>query len=117
MDSEKRDYFESFDPNDEPYRELRYGDRIIRMEGVIVDVSDGGISVDLKGRLGHIEVPLRMVISDGPLEVGQEIGWNMSFLEQLDVRPNAVYVRNRELSRKFREKKTAEKQNRDRKEQ
>ena len=30
---------------------LHYGDRIIYMEGVVVDVDDCSISVDLKGRL------------------------------------------------------------------
>ena len=31
---------------------LKYGDKIIYMEGVIVDVDDCSISIDLKGRLG-----------------------------------------------------------------
>ena len=31
---------------------LKYGDRILYMEGVIVEVHDGCVAVDLKGRLG-----------------------------------------------------------------
>ena len=61
---------------------MKYGDRIIRMEGVIVAVRDGAIDVDLMGRLGFISVPKRMVISDSELKVGQTVAWNMSFIEQ-----------------------------------
>ena len=35
---------------------LHYGDRIIYMEGVVVDVDDCSISVDLKGRLGFFKL-------------------------------------------------------------
>ena len=34
---------------------LKYGDRIIYMEGICVDVDDCSISVDLKGRLGFFQ--------------------------------------------------------------
>ena len=34
---------------------LKYGDRIIYMEGICVDVDDCSISVDLKGRLGFFK--------------------------------------------------------------
>ena len=61
---------------------MKYGDRIIRMEGVIVEVHDGAIAIDFKGRLGHLRIPKRMIISDYDLEVGQEVAWNMSFIEQ-----------------------------------
>ncbi len=64
---------------------MKYGDRIIYMEGIITEVHDGSISVDFKGRLGHLTVPLRMVICDQPLQVGQEVALNMSFIEQKDV--------------------------------
>ena len=61
---------------------MKYGDRIIRMEGVIVEVHDGAVAIDFKGRLGHLRIPKRMIISDYDLEVGQEVAWNMSFIEQ-----------------------------------
>ena len=41
---------------------LNYGDRIIYMEGVVVDIDDCSISVDLKGRLGFFKAPKRMFI-------------------------------------------------------
>ena len=58
---------------------LHYGDKIIYMEGVIVDVDDCSISIDLKGRLGFFKAPKRMFICDTEPKVGQEVGWNMSF--------------------------------------
>lgn len=74
--------------------DLKYGDKIIRMEGVIVEVHDGVVAVDLKGRLGYLKVPVRMFISDYPIKVGQEVAWNMSFVEQLGPEVNEKYVSN-----------------------
>ncbi|WP_418965732.1 CBO2463/CBO2479 domain-containing protein [Cetobacterium sp.] len=62
---------------------MKYGDKIIEMHGVIVKVQGGGIGVDFKGRLGHIEIPKRMIITDYPLEVGQKVVFKMSFLEMI----------------------------------
>lgn len=73
---------------------MKYGDRIIRMEGVIVEVHDGCVGVDLKGRLGFLKVPMRMLITDYPIEVGQEVAWNMSFIEQLGPEVNEKYMSN-----------------------
>ena len=53
------------------------------MEGVIVEIHDGCVGIDLKGRLGYLKIPMRMLITDYPLAVGQEVAWNMSFVEQL----------------------------------
>lgn len=63
--------------------ELKYGDRIIYMEGIITNVHSGSVEIDLKGRLGHLTIPKRMIISDKELEIGQNVGWNMSFVEQV----------------------------------
>ena len=73
---------------------MKYGDKIIRMEGVIVAVRDGAIDVDLMGRLGFISVPKRMVISDTELKVGQTVAWNMSFIEQKGPEVNEKYFNN-----------------------
>lgn len=64
--------------------ELRYGDKIIYMEGIITNVHSGSVEIDLKGRLGHLTIPKRMIISDTELKEGQEVAWNMSFIEQLN---------------------------------
>ncbi|MBR2675160.1 MAG: hypothetical protein IKE52_06915 [Mogibacterium sp.] len=71
---------------------MKYGDKIIRMEGVIVEVHDGAVAIDFKGRLGHIRIPKRMIISDYDLEVGQEVAWNMSFIEQESSEVNEKYL-------------------------
>lgn len=74
--------------------DLKYGDKIIRMEGVIVEVHDGCVGIDLKGRLGYLKVPMRMFISDYEIKVGQEVAWNMSFVEQLGPEVNDKYISN-----------------------
>ena len=81
---------------------MQYGDKIIKMEGIIVEVHDGAIAVDLKGRLGFLKVPLRMVISDYPLKVGQTVAWNMSFIEQEGPEINEKYVSNIEIQNRRR---------------
>lgn len=73
---------------------MKYGDRIIKMEGIVTEVHDGGIIIDLKGRLGQLKVPMRMVISDYPVEVGQIVAWNMSFVEQVSAEVNPKYIAN-----------------------
>ena len=73
---------------------LKYGDKILYMEGVNVEVHDGCVGVDLKGRLGYLKVPMRMFISDYEIKIGQEVGFNMSFVEQLGNEINEKYISN-----------------------
>lgn len=73
---------------------LAYGDKIIRMEGVITEVHDGAVAIDLKGRLGSLRIPLRMFISEYEIRVGQEVAWSMSFIEQLGPEVNRRYLQN-----------------------
>ncbi|ACQ53923.1 CBO2463/CBO2479 domain-containing protein [Clostridium botulinum] len=80
--------------------DLKYGDKILEMQGVIVDVSDGAVAIDFKGRLGYLKVPRRMIISDYELKVGQEIGLNMSFVEVLSDKINEKYVSNLEIQKR-----------------
>ena len=80
---------------------MKYGDRIIRMEGIIVEVHDGSVAIDFKGRLGHLRIPKRMIISDYDLEVGQVVAWNMSFIEQESPEVNERYLETIEHSRKL----------------
>lgn len=79
---------------------IKYGDKIIYMEGVIVEVHDGCVGIDLKGRLGYLKVPMRMLISDYEIKVGQEVGWNMSFPEQLGPEVNDKYFSNQDAYKK-----------------
>ena len=52
------------------------------------------MAIDLKGRLGYLKVPMRMFISDYEIKVGQEVAWNMSFVEQLGPEVNEKYISN-----------------------
>ncbi|WP_330390985.1 CBO2463/CBO2479 domain-containing protein [Tindallia magadiensis] len=79
---------------------MKYGDKIIYIEGIIIEVKDGAVSIDLKGRLGFLKVPMRMLINDYPLKVGQEVGLNMSFVEVLSEEVNETYVSNIEKRNK-----------------
>ena len=72
---------------------MKYGDKIIYMEGIITEVHDGSVAIDFKGRLGSLRIPKRMIISDYELKVGQEVGLNMSFIEQLGEEVNEKYLK------------------------
>ena len=61
----------------------KYIDKVNYYEGIITEVHDGSVSFDIKGRLGKISIPKRMIISDNELEVGQIVAFNMSFIEQI----------------------------------
>ena len=73
---------------------MKYGDKIIYMEGIIVDFDDCSVSIDFKGRLGFLKVPKRMIITDYPLEIGLEVAMNMSFVEVLSDEVNEKYLSN-----------------------
>ena len=73
---------------------MKYGDKIIEMYGIIIEVHDGSVSIDLKGRLGFMKIPMRMLITDYPVKLGQEVGFKMSFIEVLFEEPNEKYVSN-----------------------
>lgn len=64
-------------------RKPKYIDKVNYYEGIITEVHDGSVAIDIKGRLGSIRIPKRMIISDYELKVGQIVAFNMSFLEQI----------------------------------
>ena len=86
---------------------MKYGDKMIYMEGVIVEIHDGCVGVDLKGRLGFLKIPMRMLITDYEIKIGQEVGWNMSFIEQLGPEVNEKYISNLETYQKRRQEMRA----------
>lgn len=63
-------------------------------EGIIVEVSDGAVALDIKGRLGYMKLPRRMIITDWPLEIGMEVGFVMSYPEVLSAEVNEDYKNN-----------------------
>lgn len=60
-----------------------YGDRLIKMEGEIVEIQDGAVTMDLRGRLGKFKIPMRMLISHEIPKLGDRVAFNMSFPEIL----------------------------------
>lgn len=73
---------------------LKYSINPGYFEGVIVEIKDGLVALDLKGRLGHFRVPKRMLISDYELKIGQEVGFLMSYPEVLSDDINEKYAEN-----------------------
>ncbi len=72
--------------------ELKYGNRLIYMEGIIVAVQDGAVEIDLKGRLGKLKIPRRMLITDYQVKQGQIVGFNMSYPEITSEQINQNYI-------------------------
>lgn len=79
---------------------MKYGDKLVKMQGIIVKLSEGGVSMDLKGRLGHLTVPMRMLITDYELKVGQEVEFNISFPEVISGEVNEKYISNIEKNKR-----------------
>ncbi|TCU77493.1 hypothetical protein EV204_102354 [Tissierella praeacuta] len=73
---------------------MKYIDEVRYLEGIIVEISDGAVGIDFKGRMGFLKIPMRMLITDYPLEIGQEVGLNMSYIEVINPVPNDKYVSN-----------------------
>ncbi|MBU5256912.1 CBO2463/CBO2479 domain-containing protein [Tissierella praeacuta] len=73
---------------------MKYIDEVRYLEGIIVEISDGAVGIDFKGRMGFLKIPMRMLITGYPLEVGQEVGLNMSYIEVISPVPNDKYVSN-----------------------
>ena len=64
-------------------RQAKFIDKVNYYEGIITEVHDGSVAIDIKGRLGSIKIPKRLIISDYELKVGQIVAFNMSFIEQI----------------------------------
>jgi len=63
---------------------LKYASSERMFEGIIVEVTDGSVTIDIAGRMGQLKIPLRMLISDDPPKIGQIVGFLMSYPEILD---------------------------------
>ena len=87
---------------------LRLGDKQIYMEGIIIEIQDGAVSIDLKGRLGFMKIPRRMLISNHNIKVGQEVGFMMSYPESLSEEINEKYLDLINHNKKMREERSNE---------
>lgn len=72
--------------------QLKYLSTERMFEGVLVDITDASVTIDIKGRLGQFKIPRRMLISEYDVKIGQEVGFMMSYPEVLDEEPNEHYV-------------------------
>lgn len=72
--------------------QLKYLSTERMFEGVLVDITDASVTIDIKGRLGQFKIPRRMLISEYDVKIGQEVGFMMSYPEVLDENPNEHYV-------------------------
>ncbi|MGL5439784.1 MAG: CBO2463/CBO2479 domain-containing protein [Filifactoraceae bacterium] len=75
---------------------LKYSSTERYVEGVIVEVKSGAYTIDLKGRLGQLKIPARMLITDWEVEIGQEVGFLLSYPEVLGPEINQKYKDNLE---------------------
>lgn len=71
---------------------MKYSDRLIEMRGIITEVHDGSVSIDFKGRLGCLKIPMRMLITDYEVKAGMEISMTMSFPEVISGEINEKYI-------------------------
>lgn len=74
------------------FDKLKYASTERVWEGIIIELTDASVIIDLKGRLGRLEIPNRMIISDYELKVGQEVAFLMSYPEVLDSESNQKYL-------------------------
>ncbi|HMM22164.1 MAG TPA: CBO2463/CBO2479 domain-containing protein [Selenomonadales bacterium] len=51
------------------------------MKGKIVEVTDVGVKITFSGRLGVLSVPLRMVFTDKPLAVDDDVELYISYIQ------------------------------------
>ncbi|WP_346353639.1 CBO2463/CBO2479 domain-containing protein [Azotosporobacter soli] len=50
------------------------------VNGKLVEVTEVGVKIEINGRLGMLSVPLRMVFTDKPLVVGDEVEFYVSYV-------------------------------------
>lgn len=75
---------------------MKYCDNLIEMKGIITEVHDGAVSIDFKGRLGSMKIPMRMLITDYELKEGMEVGMKMSFIEVLSDKIDDKFIKNKQ---------------------
>lgn len=76
---------------------MKYQDSLMQMGGVITEVEGGAVSIDLKGRLGFMKIPLRMLVTDYELKPGLEVLFTMTMPEVICEKPNEKYIKGGQL--------------------
>lgn len=50
------------------------------VNGKLVEVTEVGVKIEINGRLGMLSVPLRMVFTEKPLNIGDEVEFYVSYV-------------------------------------
>lgn len=74
--------------------ELKYLHTAKVYHGIIVNIKGGSVEIDLKGRLGKFLIPTRMLISENPPQLGQEVGFYLSYPEVISEEIDEKYLEN-----------------------
>lgn len=80
--------------------ELKYLHTAKVYYGIIVGLKSGSVEIDLKGRLGNFNIPIRMLISENPPKIGQEVGFYLSYPEVISEAIDEKHLENIKRSRK-----------------
>ncbi len=62
-------------------------------EGIIIELTDGSVVIDLKGRMGQLRLPRRMLICQNEPKEGQQVGFLMTYPEVIDEEVNQKYLK------------------------
>lgn len=49
-------------------------------KGEIIEINDMGVKIEFKGKMGRLNVPLRMLISDEKIEKGDKVELYLSYI-------------------------------------
>ena len=82
---------------------LKYMHTSRMYEGVIVELSDGGVVIDLKGRIGQLRVPRRMLFCEVTPQVGHVVGFMLSYPEVIAEEVDQDYLDVIEYNKKKKE--------------
>lgn len=85
------------------YEKLKYASTERVFEGIIVEHNDASVTIDIKGRLGQFKIPMRMLISEHPVQIGQEVAFLLSYPEVINEVPDEHYVNAINNSKKLQE--------------
>lgn len=62
-------------------------------EGIVIEITDASVVIDLKGRMGQLRLPRRLVICENELKEGQEVGFLMTYPEVISEEIHENYLK------------------------
>ncbi|TJX66417.1 hypothetical protein E8P77_07770 [Soehngenia saccharolytica] len=67
-------------------KEIKYDLQPRLYTGVITDISDMAVVIEMNGRLGRLSLSRRMIISDDEIKLGDEVSFMLSYPEVIQKR-------------------------------